>query len=144
MPLWDVFREKGLWIGLGAAALTVVLLCALGALAVVKGVLPQQSQTGWICGSYVLAGLIGAWIAGRNGKATLLRGLILGVLMVVIAWGISLLFSNGLDLAHGGWKLALAALAGCMAAGILRAGGGKGKRRRRRQGPGGGRRRSTR
>jgi len=133
MPLLDIFRTKGLWIGLGAAIAAVILMCALGALLVVKGALPQQSLFGWICGSYVLAGLIGVWIAAKDGKGTLLRSLIVGILLLVVAWSLSLTVSNGMQIANGGWKIPVSVAAGCLAAGVLRAGGGKKRKRKRRK-----------
>lgn len=132
MPLLDIMRSKRLWIGLGAAALALLVMCALGALLVVKGILRQESQMGWICAGYVVSGLLGTWVAARGEKGTLLRAVILALLMVLVAWVVSLTCSNGLNFAEGGWKLLLAILAGCLAAGIMTGGGKSGKRRHRR------------
>lgn len=143
MPLLEIIRSKKLWIGLGVAALVVLVTCALGALGVVKGILPQKSEMGWICGSYVVSGLIGTWIAAKGEKGTLLRALIFALLMLVIIWVISLTCSNGVRLTDGGWKLASAAVAGCLAAGIM-TGGRKSKTKRHKQISKAGRRRSVR
>lgn len=66
---------KRTWLGAGAILLAAAGGCALGALLVVKGVLPEGGALAWGCGCWALAAFAGGRVAvwGR-GEGTLTAG----------------------------------------------------------------------
>ena len=67
---------KRTWLGAGAILLAAAGGCALGALLVVKGVLPEGGALAWSCGCWALAAFAGGRVAvwGR-GEGTLMAWL---------------------------------------------------------------------
>lgn|GEM_PF-542712 len=135
MSLWSAIRAKETWIGAAAVLLAAVVMIAVGAWLIVKGIVPQTSEDTWLLGSCALAGMLGAWIASKNGTGTILRTLILWLAVITVLWLLSLLLGGDMKLRDGGWKLSLAIGAGCLTAGIVRAvrqdQGGRRRRKRR-------------
>lgn len=114
MPLLRIIGSKRVWIALFASIIAVIALCALGAWAIVRGFLQPDSSAAWLCGSFALAGLLAGWIAGGKGDGILLRAALLGLLMAIVIWLISLTISNGTNYLANGWKMILAYCAGCL------------------------------
>ena len=132
MSFLHTLRSRKTWIGLGCAVLTALALVALGALLLVKGVVPQSAQRSWIFASYALSGLAGAWIGSRRGKGTLASALTVAALFLAVISFISLLFPEGGRFGAGGWQFALCTLAGALLGGVLRAGKSSKSPRRKR------------
>lgn len=133
MPILTAIRSKRTWLGLAVAAGVILIMCGLGAWLIVNGILPRTSETGWLCVSYVLAGAIGTWIAAREGKGTILRALLLCILITVFAWTVSLVISNDMRLAEGGWRIPVYTAAGCLLAGFFCSRSGQGSRGKKRR-----------
>ena len=55
MSVLGAILGKRTWLGAGAILLSAAGGCALGALLVVKGVLPETGTLAWGCGCWVLA-----------------------------------------------------------------------------------------
>lgn len=67
---------KRTWLGAGAILLAAAGGCALGALLVVKGVLPEGGALAWGCGCWALAAFAGGRVAVRGrGEGTLTAAL---------------------------------------------------------------------
>ena len=77
---------KRTWLGAGAI-LAAAGGCALGALLVVKGVLPEGGALAWGCGCWALAAFAGGRVAvwGR-GEGTLTAALTAGAAAYLLAW----------------------------------------------------------
>ena len=70
---------KRTWLGAGAILLAAAGGCALGALLVVKGVLPESGALAWGCGCWALAAFAGGRVAVRGrGEGTLTAALAAG------------------------------------------------------------------
>ena len=70
---------KRTWLGAGAILLAAAGGCALGALLVVKGVLPEGGALAWGCGCWALAAFAGGRVAVRGrGEGTLTAALTAG------------------------------------------------------------------
>ena len=78
---------KRTWLGAGAILLAAAGGCALGALLVVKGVLPEGGALAWGCGCWALAAFAGGRVAvwGR-GEGTLTAALAAGAAAYLLAW----------------------------------------------------------
>lgn len=75
MSVLGAILGKRTWLGAGAILLSAAGGCALGALLVVKGVLPETGTLAWSCGCWVLASFAGARLAIRGrGEGTLPSG----------------------------------------------------------------------
>jgi len=135
MPILSVIRSKSLWLGIAATAAVTVAMCALGARLIVSGLLPRTAEIGWICGSYLLAGAAGTWIAARTEKGTVLPAMLLCGIVTVLAWAASLAVSSDMHLADGGWRIPVSTAAGCLFSSFLRANKRQGKRRKARRRP---------
>ena len=59
---------KRTWLGAGAILLAAAGGCALGALLVVKGVLPEGGALAWGCGCWALAAFAGGRVAVRGSR----------------------------------------------------------------------------
>lgn len=70
---------KRTWLGAGAILLAAAGGCALGAMLVVKGVLPEGGALAWGCGCWALAAFAGGRVAVRGrGEGTLTAALAAG------------------------------------------------------------------
>lgn len=131
MSILGVFRTKRLWIALAVSVGVLLVLWAVGAMLAVKGILPQTSQTGWVAVSYIVAGALGGWIAGRKQKGSLIHSLTLALLLVVTAVLMAWILFGGISLSDGGWKIALFTVAGSLLAAFVTAGRRSGRRGRK-------------
>ena len=78
---------KRTWLGAGAILLAAAGGCALGALLVVKGVLPEGGALAWGCGCWALAAFAGGRVAVRGrGEGTLTAALTAGAAAYLLAW----------------------------------------------------------
>ena len=78
---------KRTWLGAGAILLAAAGGCALGALLVVKGVLPEGGALAWGCGCWALAAFAGGRVAVRGrGEGTLTAALAAGAAAYLLAW----------------------------------------------------------
>ena len=126
------------WIGLAAAAGSLLLWILLGALLLVKGILPEDAVTFWVCAGATGSTLLGGCAAGRGGARV--RALLVAVLLYGILWCVGLASSEPLDFGRAGLWITAAVLGGSLAACLL-CKGGKGKKKRRRAASGAGKRR---
>ena len=78
---------KRTWLGAGAILLAAAGGCALGALLVVKGVLPEGGALAWGCGCWALAAFAGGRVGVRGrGEGTLTAALAAGAAAYLLAW----------------------------------------------------------
>lgn len=131
MSVIDILRKRRFWIALVVSVIILLILWAIGALLIVKGSLPQDVLTGWVCGSYLAAGLAGGVLAGRKENGGMTIALMLAVLMILISILAAWILYGGVSLADGGWKTMVFTLFGAALAGTFSARKGKGKVRRR-------------
>ena len=101
---------KRTWLGAGAILLAAAGGCALGALLVVKGVLPEGGALAWGCGCWALAAFAGGRVAVRGrGEGTLTAALAAGAAAYLLAWlvgaaiGDPTFRTGGLYLTYGGF-----------------------------------------
>ena len=134
MSVLGAILGKRTWLGAGAILLSVlrlVLSGLMGALLVVKGVLPETGTLAWSCGCWVLASFAGARLAIRGrGEGTLPAALAAALAAYPLAWlaGVAL---GDPSFREGGLYLTAALFAGAAAAGLL----GSGRPRKKRRDP---------
>lgn len=118
---------KRTWIGLGTALALLLLGIMLGALLIVKGTLPPDMMTAWVCGCCGLAVLLGGCVAGK-GSGEPLRPLMVALLLYGLLWGAALATSEPIDFAENGlW------ITGCVwGGGVLACVLCRGKKRKKR------------
>lgn len=103
---------KRTWLGAGAILLAAAGGCALGALLVVKGVLPEGGALAWGCGCWALAAFAGGRVAVRGrGEGTLTAAYLL-------AWLVGAAIGDP-TFRTGGLYLTAAIFGGAGAAGLL-------------------------
>ena len=110
---------KRTWLGAGAILLAAAGGCALGALLVVKGVLPEGGALAWGCGCWALAAFAGGRVAvwGR-GEGTLTAALTAGAAAYLLAWLAGAAIGDP-TFRTGGLYLTAAIFGGAGAAGLL-------------------------
>ena len=87
MSVLGAILGKRTWLGAGAILLSAAGGCALGALLVVKGVLPETVTLAWSCGCWVLSSFAGARLAIRGrGEGTLPAALAAALAAYLLAW----------------------------------------------------------
>lgn len=87
MSVLGAILGKRTWLGAGAILLSAAGGCALGALLMVKGVLPETGTLAWSCGCWVLASFAGARLAIRGrGEGTLPAALAAALAAYPLAW----------------------------------------------------------
>ncbi len=131
MSVLGAILGKRTWLGACAILLSAAGGCALGALLVVKGVLPETGTLAWSCGCWVLASFAGARLAIRGrGEGTLPAALAAALAAYPLAWlaGVAL---GDPSFREGGLYLTAALFAGAAAAGLL----GSGRPRKKRRDP---------
>ena len=102
---------KRTWLGAGAILLAAAGGCALGALLVVKGVLPEGGALAWGCGCWALAAFAGGRVAVRGrGEGTLT--------VALLAWLAGAAIGDP-TFRTGGLYLTAAIFGGAGAAGLL-------------------------
>ena len=131
MSHFDILRKRGFWVALAVSAAVLLILWSLGALLIVKGTVSQDVMSGWICGSFFLAGLTGGVLAakGRSGgmTAALTMAACIIILSILAAW----ILYGGVSLAGDGWKNMVCTVLGGGSAGLLAARKGKAHSRKR-------------
>ncbi len=118
MSVLGAILGKRTWLGAGAILLSAAGGCALGALLMVKGVLPETGTLAWSCGCWVLASFAGARLAIRGrGEGTLPAALAAALAAYPLAWlaGVAL---GDPSFREGGLYLTAALFAGAAAAGL--------------------------
>ena len=126
MSVLGAILGKRTWLGAGAILLSAAGGCALGALLVVKGVLPETGTLAWSCGCWVLASFAGARLAIRGRReGTLPAALAAALAAYPLAW------LGDPSFREGGLYLTAALFAGAAAAGLL----GSGRPRKKRRDP---------
>ena len=124
---------KRTWLGLAASVAALLLLVMLGALLVVKGILPSGMTAGWVYGSCGLAAFLGGRVARKSGGEAILS-LITAALLYVLLWCVALASSQPLDFqSHGLW-ITGAVFGGGFLSGVL-CRGKKRKKQTKRQAP---------
>lgn len=96
MKVSELFGKRT-WLGL-LLAVAVLLLCIMvGALLIVRGTLPPAAQTPWVCGSCVVAALLGGLAAGkRSGSRLIVAALLLGLMWIAaLGSGAPITFGSG-------------------------------------------------
>lgn len=115
------------WIGLASSVILLLLCIMLGALLIVKGVLPPTMQPMWVYASCALAAFTGGLVS-RKGKEDRGTALVTTLLLYGLLWIVALASSKPLAFdAHGLW-ITGTVLGGGLLAGII----GKGKGRKKR------------
>ena len=110
---------KRTWLGAGAILLAAAGGCALGALLVVKGVLPEGGALAWGCGCWALATFAGGRVAVRGrGEGTLTAALAAGAAAYLLAWLVGAAIGDP-TFRTGGLYLTAAIFGGAGAAGLL-------------------------
>lgn len=131
MSVLGAILGKRTWLGAGAILLSAAGGCALGALLMVKGVLPETGTLAWSCGCWVLASFAGARLAIRGrGEGTLPAALAAALAAYPLAWlaGVAL----GDPSFRGGRPVSdCRPVCGAAAAGLL----GSGRPRKKRRDP---------
>ena len=118
---------KQTWIGLATSVIMLLVCIMLGALLIVKGVLPPSMQPVWVYASCALAAFVGSLVS-RKGKGTGGSALAATLLLYGLLWIVALASSKPLDFgAHGLW-ITGAVLGGGLLAGIIRKGSSRKKR----------------
>ena len=139
MSVLKEIRTKQFLIALAAAAGTLVMACALGAALVVKGVIGENAEFNWICGSYLAASVLGGIIAAKGKKGKLLISVISSMMFVLLMIILTLILYGGVSVSNGEWKILPCSAAGGILAGFLGS-----KNRKGRTGTRGGRARAAR
>lgn len=82
MKVSELFRKRT-WLGLLLAVVVLLLCIMVGALLIVRGVIPPLAQMPWVCGSCMIAALLGGLAAG---KGIGLTRLIVAALLLSLMW----------------------------------------------------------
>ena len=118
---------KQTWLGLGAAVGLLLLSVMLGALLIVKGMLPASAATMWCCGCCVLSAMTGGCAAGK-GRGEPLLALMTTLLLYGVMWIVALASSEPITFSEKGlWITGCVWGGGLMACALCR-----GKKRKKR------------
>ncbi len=128
MSWFSVMRQRRFWIGLAAAAVTVILVCAVGALLQEKGIAGADAGAFLVCLAYACGGWLGTHIACRGQTGTLARGVMIAVWMTLLVILCSLTLGGGPRLSDT-WKQLACLYAACIAGATLGARSRGGRRR---------------
>lgn len=127
MKVSELFGKRT-WLGLLLAAAALLLCIMLGALLVVRGMLPPVAQTPWVCGSCAVAALLGGLAAGKGSGGSLAR-LMVAALLLGLMWIVALGSGAPITFGAGGLWITGCVLGGGLLACLLR--GGRRKRGKR-------------
>ena len=119
--------EKGTWIGLASSVIMLLVCIMLGALLIVKGVLPPSMQSVWVYASCALAAFTGSMVS-RKGKGNGGSALATTLLLYGLLWIMALASSKPLTFGTHGLWITAAVLGGGLLAGIIRKGSSRKKR----------------
>ena len=125
-----ILLGKRTWLGILLAFAVTLLLDAVGALLLVKGVLPVSVMTGWSVGSWALGSFAGVRISLRPDCGSLPVALAAALLIYGIVWAVGL---SAYDTAGFRLGVTAAVFGGGLLAALLPKRAGK---RRNRQGRG--------
>ncbi len=131
MSFIDILRTRGFWAALAVSAAVLLILWGVCALLIVNGTMSQDVLSGWICGSYLLAGLTGGVLAGRRKTGGMTIALTLAALLICISILTAWVMYGGVSFSEGGWKNMLFIVLGAALAGMLTARKGKMTMRKR-------------
>lgn len=128
MSWYRILLRRRFWLSALVTVVGMALLCALGAWAVVGGVLPMECSRGWMLASWSVGALAGGRVLHGGREGSLGKALLLGA----VVYGLVGLLSQGEGSGLGGhlwWQVGLALLIGS----VLSALPGPGKRALRRR-----------
>ena len=118
---------KRTWIGLASSVIMLLVCIMLGALLIVKGMMPPSMQSVWVYASCALAAFTGSMVSrkgkGNGGSAPATTLLLYGLL-----WIVALASSRPLTFGTHGLWITGAVLSGGLLAGIIRKGSSRKKR----------------
>lgn len=106
---------KRTWIGIGVTIGVLILMLLLGALLIVRGILPMGAVSPWLWVSYGLAVLIGGRVAA-TGQGRQLCALVPGVVLYILAWLLALCSECTIDFAANGLGITAAIAIGMLIA----------------------------
>lgn len=118
---------KGTWIGLASSVIMLLVCIVLGALLIVKGVLPPSMQSVCVYASCALAAFTGSMVS-RKGKGNGGSALATTLLLYGLLWIMALASSKPLTFGTHGLWITGAVLGGGLLAGIIRKGSSRKKR----------------
>lgn len=127
MKVSELFGKQT-WLGLLLAVAALLLCIMVGALLVVRGVLPPMVQTPWVCGSCAVAALLGGLAAGKGRGGPLVR-LMVAALLLGLMWIAALGSGAPITFGSGGLWITGSVMGGGLLACLLR--GGRKKRGKR-------------
>ena len=127
MKVSELFGKRT-WLGLLLAVAALLLCIMVGALLIVRGVLPPMVQTPWVCGSCAVASLLGGLMAGK-GRGSPLARLVVAALLLGLMWIAALGSGAPITFGSGGVWITGCVLGGGLLACLLR--GGRRKRGKR-------------
>ena len=110
---------KGTWIGLASSVIMLLVCIMLGALLIVKGVLPPSMQSVWVYASCALSAFTGSMVS-RKGKGNGDSALATTLLLYGLLWIMALASSKPLTFGTHGLWITGAVLGGGLLAGITR------------------------
>lgn len=84
MKVSELFGKRT-WSGLLLSVVALLLCIMVGALLIVRGVLPPVVQMPWVCGSCAVAALLGGLVAGK-GRGDPLARLMVAALLLGLMW----------------------------------------------------------
>lgn len=120
MSVLRLLLARRTWLGVATALLLMALCLALGALLLLRELLPLTAALPWVCGSWGLSAFLGARLALRGREeGTLPAALAVAAPLYLLLWGLGLSL-GGAAFAHGGAAITAALLAGTVLAGLLR------------------------
>jgi len=128
MSWFGVMRQRRFWMGLAASVVTVLLLCAVGALLQEKGVAGADAGEFLVCLAFACGGWLGTHIACRHQTGTLARGIMIAVWMTLLVILCSLTLGGGPRLSET-WKQLACLYAACIAGATLGARNRAGRRK---------------
>lgn len=105
---------KRTWIGLGISLAVLILALLMGALLIVRGLLPMDAASPWLWISYFLAALLGGCVAAGQGQQ--LCALMPGALLYILAWLLALCSECSIDFAANGLGITIAVVVGIIMA----------------------------
>ena len=104
---------KRTWIGFGVSVMGMITLLSLGALLVIKGVIPMNIAPLWLWISYGIAAMVGGRIAGKSLQACAFMP---AGLLYIVAWGMALCSECEISFITNGVGITVAVLAGAIIA----------------------------
>lgn len=104
---------KRTWIGFGVSVMGMITLLSLGALLVIKGVIPMNITPLWLWISYGIAAMVGGRIAGKSLRVCAFMP---AGLLYIVAWGMALCSECEISFIANGAGITVAVAAGAIIA----------------------------